>query len=229
MLEAQRRDHVAMLVHDLRHPLSSLGLVAEILDADDLPDDERRSAVATIRGLCRDMARLIDGVLVASRLEAGVFSIERHRVTVGDVLKSTLTLFAPLASRRRVTLAFEGVLQQSVLADAPKLRQAIDNLIANAFKFTPRGGKIRVRVSREKGADDRTLVVFEISDTGSGVAEAERATIFDRYKQGSRGRAAGGAGLGLAIARGIAEAHGGTISVGAGDLGGASFRLTVSD
>jgi two-component system sensor histidine kinase BaeS len=175
------------------------------------------------------MARLIDGVLVASRLEAGVFSIERRRVTVGDVLKSTLTLFAPLATRRRVTLAFEGFLEQSVLADAPKLRQAIDNLIANALKFTPRGGKVRVRVSREKDAEDRAFVVFEIADTGSGVAEAERATIFDRYKQGSRGRAAGGAGLGLAIARGIAEAHGGTISVSTGDLGGAAFRLTVSD
>jgi two-component system sensor histidine kinase BaeS len=116
-----------------------------------------------------------------------------------------------------------------VLADAPKLRQAIDNLIANALKFTPRGGKVRVRVSREKDAEDRAFVVFEIADTGSGVAEAERATIFDRYKQGSRGRAAGGAGLGLAIARGIAEAHGGTISVSTGDLGGAAFRLTVSD
>jgi signal transduction histidine kinase len=229
MLEAQRRDHVAMLVHDLRHPLSSLGLVAEILDANDLPDDERRSAVATIRGLCMDMARLIDGVLAASRLEAGVFSIERRRVTIGDVLKSTLALFAPLASRRNVTLTFEGVLEQSVLADAPKLRQAIDNLIANALKFTPRGGKVRVRVSREKDADDHAFVVFEISDNGSGIAETERATIFDRYRQGSRGRAAGGSGLGLAIARGIAEAHGGIISVGAGDLGGASFRLTVAD
>jgi signal transduction histidine kinase len=128
-----------------------------------------------------------------------------------------------------VTLTFEGVLEQSVLADAPKLRQAIDNLIANALKFTPRGGKVRVRVSREKDADDHAFVVFEISDNGSGIAETERATIFDRYRQGSRGRAAGGSGLGLAIARGIAEAHGGIISVGAGDLGGASFRLTVAD
>jgi signal transduction histidine kinase len=231
MLEAQRRDHIAMLVHDLRHPLSSLGLIAEILDAEDIADEERRASVATIRGLCRDMARLIDGVLAASRLEAGVFTVERRRITVGDVLQATLAVFAPLAARRRVTLTFDGVLGQAIHADAPKLRQAIDNLIANALKFTPRGGKVRVRVTREKDPanETRSVVVFEVSDTGPGIAEAERATIFDRYKQGSRGRAAGGAGLGLAIARGIAEAHGGTISVGSGDLGGSSFRLVISD
>jgi signal transduction histidine kinase len=69
--------------------------------------------------------------------------------------------------------------------------------------------------------------VFEIADTGPGIAPAERDTIFDRYKQGSRGRAAGGAGLGLAIARGIAEAHHGTISITTGDLGGAAFRIVL--
>jgi signal transduction histidine kinase len=229
IVEGQRRDHIAMLVHDLRHPLSSLGLVAEVLDADDIGDDERRAAVTTIRGLCRDMARLIDGVLVASRLEAGVFSVERSPVTVGAVLRATLGVFEPLAAHRHVVLTFEGAFEQPLLADAPKLRQAIDNLIANALKFTPRGGKVRVRVSREKDGGGRASIVFDVSDTGPGIAESERPTIFDRYKQGTRGRAAGGAGLGLAIARGIAEAHGGTISVGSGDLGGASFRLTVPD
>ncbi len=227
MLEAQRRDHIAMLVHDLRHPLSSLGLVAEVLDAEDLAGEERRGAVSTIRNLCRDMARLIDGVLAASRLEAGVFSVEAHPTTIGDILNPTLSVFAPIASRRKVTLAFDGALEQSVRADAPKLRQAIDNLVANALKFTPRGGRVRVRVTTERDERLGPLVVFEVADTGPGIAESERDTIFDRYKQGSRGRAAGGAGLGLAIARGIAEAHGGSIRVIAGDLGGAAFRLSV--
>jgi two-component system, sensor histidine kinase and response regulator len=229
LLEAQRRDHIAMLVHDLRHPLSSLGLVAEVLDADDLSDEERRASVATIRNLSKDMARLIDGVLAASRLEAGVFTVEPRKATAGDVLKTALSVFTPIASRRRVALAFEGSLEQSVFADVPKLRQALDNLLANALKFTPKGGRVRVRVSRTVDATDKPIVTFEVSDSGPGIAVAERATIFDRYQQGSHGRAAGGAGLGLAIARGIAEAHGGSVSVDAGDLGGAAFKLSVPE
>jgi signal transduction histidine kinase len=222
MLEAQRRDHIAMLVHDLRHPLSSLGLIAEVLDAEDLAPQERRHVVQQIRTMCSEMARLVDDVLVASRLEAGVFSVEPRAVHVRTVIEPVLTVFTPVAARRRVALAFDGSLDMEVRADPQKLRQALDNLVANALKFTPRGGRVRVRVWREPDH-----VAFEIADSGPGIAADEHAAIFDRYRQGSRGRAAGGAGLGLAIARGIAEAHQGTISVSPGDLGGAAFRITL--
>jgi len=108
------------------------------------------------------------------------------------------------------------------LADAVKLRQAIDNLVANALKFTPRGGRVHVAVEAKAGQ-----IAFEVGDSGPGIPPAERANIFDRYKQGKTGRTAGGAGLGLAIAKGIAEAHGGSITVGDSTLGGAAFRLSV--
>jgi two-component system sensor histidine kinase/response regulator len=231
MLEGQRRDHIAMLVHDLRHPLSSLGLIAELIDADDLPPDERRQAVAQIRGMCTEMARLVDGVLAASRLEAGVFSVEPRNIKVGTIIEPMLSVFTPIAARRRVALQFDGSLDMPVRADPQKLRQALDNLVANALKFTPRGGRVRVRVgrARSEGASTDDMVSFEIADTGPGIAPSERATIFDRYKQGSRGRAAGGAGLGLAIARGIAEAHHGSITIASGenDLKGAAFRIVI--
>jgi signal transduction histidine kinase len=222
LLESQRRDHIAMLVHDLRHPLSSLGLIAEVLDNEDLSAAERHATVQQIRGMCTEMARLVDGVLAASRLEAGMFSVEPRQVKVRSFVEPMLKVFTPVATRRRVALEFDGSLDLEVRADPQKLRQALDNLIANALKFTPRGGRVRLRVWRE---GDRAT--FEIADTGPGIPEAERPTVFDRYQQGSRGRAAGGAGLGLAIARGIAEAHGGTISVATGDLGGAAFRIAL--
>jgi two-component system, sensor histidine kinase and response regulator len=222
LLEGQRRDHIAMLVHDLRHPLSSLGLIAELLQNDDLTPLERQSSVTQIRSMCTEMSRLVDGVLVASRLEAGVFTVEPRPIRVRAVVEPMLAVFTPVAARRRVTLEFDGALDLQLSADPQKLRQTLDNLVANALKFTPRGGRVRVRVWRE---DDQT--VFEIADTGPGIPSSEWGTIFDRYRQGSRGRASGGAGLGLAIARGIAEAHHGSISVSAGDMGGAAFRLTL--
>jgi signal transduction histidine kinase len=222
MLEGQRRDHIAMLVHDLRHPLSSLALLAELLEAEDMLPEERRAAVVQIRGMCAEMSRLVDGVLAASRLEAGVFSVEPRLITVGAVVEPALAVFTPVAARRRVALIFEGPLEAGLRADPQKLRQALDNLIANALKFVPRGGRVRLRVSRE-GKN----MVFEVADTGPGIAADERTAIFDRYKQGSRGRTAGGAGLGLAIARGIAEAHNGSVAVDTGDLGGAAFRIIL--
>jgi two-component system, sensor histidine kinase and response regulator len=225
VLEAQRRDHIAMLVHDLRHPLSSLGLIAEVLESEDMSPAEFQTTVSQIRSMCADMSRLVDGVLVASRLEAGVFTVEPKTSTAHAILAPMLAVFTPVATRRRVALSFEGSLELEVYADPQKLRQALDNVLANALKFTPRGGRVRVRFGREAGPPAQT--VFEITDTGPGVAEAERDRIFDRYSQGARGRAAGGAGLGLAIARGIAEAHHGSIEVSAGDLGGASFRIAL--
>jgi signal transduction histidine kinase len=222
LLEAQRRDHVAMLVHDLRHPLSSLGLIAEVLQSDDLPAKERQVAVSQIRSMCTEMARLVDGVLVASRLEAGVFTVEPRAVRVRTIVEPTLGVFTPVAAGRNVALEFDGALDLEIWADPQKLRQAIDNLVANAVKFTPRGGRVRLKVWRE---GEKTF--FEIADTGPGIPPTEQEKIFDRYKQGSHGRAAGGAGLGLAIARGIAEAHGGRLSVSTGELGGATFRLML--
>jgi len=227
MLEGQRRDHIAMLVHDLRHPLSSLALVAEVLEADDLAPEERRAATSTIRAMCTDMARLIDSVLAASRLEAGLFTVEPRHVAVSTLIEPMLAAFTAIATRRKVTLTFEGVREQLVYADPQKVRQSLDNLVANALKFTPRGGKVRIRLSRDETAEGAPLHVFEVADSGPGIAKAEESTIFDRYGQGARGRAAGGAGLGLAIARGIAEAHGGSLTVSTSDLGGAVFRLVV--
>jgi signal transduction histidine kinase len=221
-LEAQRRDHIAMLVHDLRHPLASLVLIAELLDAGTVSEDERREAVETIRRLSTDMGRLVDDVLMASRLEAGVFSVAPEPITIGELADASLRAFGIAAARRNIDFVVEADRDAKLRADPLKLRQAIDNLLANAFKFTPRGGKIRFSA---KVGDGKARI--EVEDSGPGIPEAERSTIFDRYKQGARGRQTGGAGLGLAIARGIAEAHSGGISVYDGSLGGIGFRITV--
>ena len=229
MLDAERRDHIAMLVHDLRHPLSSLALIAEVLESEDMTPETRRTVIDQIRGMVSEMTRLVDGMLVASRLEAGIFTVEPRLVRLGEIIDPTLRVFAPVAARRHVDLRVERPGDDRVRADAQKLRQALDNIIANALKFTPRGGCVRLRVwhdARSVGTREEQ-VVFEVADTGPGIPTGERATIFDRYRQGSKGRAVGGAGLGLAIARGIAKAHGGDVDVASSDLGGAAFRIML--
>jgi signal transduction histidine kinase len=98
----------------------------------------------------------------------------------------------------------------------------LENLLANSLKFTPRGGKVRVKVEKKAG---RLEIVVE--DSGPGIPKPERATLFERYRQGAQGRSRGGAGLGLAIARGITEAHGGTVACEDSALGGAAFRVSL--
>jgi signal transduction histidine kinase len=223
-LEAYRRHQIAMLVHDLRHPLSSLQLVAALLEADDIAPADRRHAIETIRRMCGDMSRLVDGVLLASKLEAAVFAVEKSRLSIEQVIEPSLSVFRPVAARKHVTLAWAGKRSLAIDCDSNKLRQALDNLVANAIKYAAKGGHVRVSTSSD--AAQRRIVV-EVADDGPGVAESERTQIFELYRQGASGRASGGTGLGLAIARGIAEAHGGGIEVGESDLGGAAFRLWV--
>jgi signal transduction histidine kinase len=219
-LEAYKRDQIAMLVHDLRHPLSSLRLIATLLEDEGQPPDERRHSVETIRRMCTDMSRLVDGVLMASRLEAAVFAVQKSPAEVAAVVEPCLLAFRPIATSRQVTLEWQGRGNVPVEIDIGKLRQVVDNLVGNAIKFASRGGRVCLRAW---AAGER--VILEVADDGPGVAPDERAEIFDPYRQGASGRASGGTGLGLAIARGIAEAHGGGIEVGASDLGGAAFRL----
>jgi signal transduction histidine kinase len=223
-LAALRRDQAAMLVHDLRHPLANLSMLAEVLESDELNRDDRLAAAGTIRRMVNDLGRLVDTILTASTLEAGVFSVDVQPVALGPLLAPSIEVFRPLATRRKVTLEIGEVPDVKVMADAARLRQVVDNLLANAVKFTLRGGRIRLE-AWQRDAE----VHVRVLDSGVGVRPEERAVIFDRYRQGVEGRARGGAGLGLAIARGIVEAHGGTIRCEDSPLGGAAFVFTLKE
>jgi signal transduction histidine kinase len=223
-LAALRRDQAAMLVHDLRHPLANLSMLAEVLESDEVNRDDRLAAAGTIRRMVNDLGRLVDTILTASTLEAGVFSVDMHPCALASLLAPSIEVFRPLATRRKVTLELGAIPDVKVMADAARLRQVVDNLLANAVKFTLRGGRIRLEAWPRDGE-----VHVRVLDSGVGVRPEERAVIFDRYRQGVEGRARGGAGLGLAIARGIVEAHGGAIRCEDSPLGGASFVFTLKE
>jgi len=221
-LAALRRDQTAMLVHDLRHPLANLAMLAEVLEAEELSVDERRNAAGLIRRMVDDLSRLVDTVLTASRLEAGVFTVEPRPVPLHELITPSIAVFGPLAQRRRVELSVEALPDLTILADIPRVRQVVDNLLSNAVKFSPRGGTVCV-AARRKGS----FVEVTVSDSGPGVSPSERAFIFDRYRQTAEGRARGGSGLGLAIAAGIVAAHGGTVRYDDPPQGGAAFTFSL--
>ncbi len=221
-LAALRRDQTAMLVHDLRHPLANLSMLAEVIESEELNPEERRNAAGLIRRMVDDLGRLVDTVLTASRLEAGVFSVEPRPVALHDLIAPSIEVFGALAQRRRVALEVAPVPALTVSADPARVRQVIDNLLSNAVKFSPRGATVRVSARQRDGFAEVT-----VSDAGPGVAPNERAVIFDRYRQTAAGRSRGGAGLGLAIAAGIVAAHGGTIRCENAAPCGADFTFTL--
>jgi signal transduction histidine kinase len=223
-LEALRRDHTAMLVHDLKQPLAIIALRAEFI-VDEGGDEEMVRSGQAIREAVRQMERLIESVLELSRLEAGQLKLERQPGEIDEVVDEVVGQLRGLAERRGISLTGAcAAAHTPVLIDRAKIVQVLQNLLGNALKFTPAGGTIEVRTA----VAGRELSVT-VEDSGSGLPAGDAARLFDKWHQSGSGRAKGGTGLGLAIARAIVEAHGGRIGASNRDDGqrGARFWFVL--
>jgi signal transduction histidine kinase len=222
-LEALKRDQAAMLVHDLKQPLAIIALRAEFIEDED-PDREMRQSAHSIRAACRQMESLINSVLELSRVDAGQMTLQRAGAALDGVVAETVAEMHDLALRRDVTLAIHTEALPAAELDRAKIVQVMQNLVGNALKFTPSGGRIDVSVRRAGGE-----AVVTVEDSGPGFGDAEPDDLFGRWHQTRAGREKGGSGLGLAIARAIVEAHGGRIGAGARTDGdrGARFWFTL--
>lgn len=201
------RDEVlAVVSHDLRNPVSRVRLAAEmLLDANQVPGEARNMIGIVIRA-ADEMTRLIGDLLDVVRIEAGRLSIEPAPIALTALLERIDESHAAAARARKLTWHVDRPPAPLVLqADEGRLLQAIGNLIGNAMKFTPEGGEVRIEVVHAAGA-----VCIGVCDTGPGMDAMQLAHVFDRFWQGRSGDR-GGAGLGLAIARGIVEAHAGRL------------------
>ncbi len=223
-LEALKRDQTAMLVHDLKQPLAIIALRAEFIEDEEAEGELKQSAHA-IRSACRQMETLINSVLELSRVDAGQMTLSRQPAALDDVVAETVGEMRDLAERRDITLCIHAEpMRFCADVDRAKIVQVMQNLVGNALKFTPPGGRIDVSV-RRAGCD----AVVAVEDSGPGFGDADTRELFDRWHQTKSGRAKGGSGLGLAIARAIVEAHGGHIGAGTRSDGkrGARFWFTL--
>lgn len=214
-----RDDVLATVSHDLRNPAGAIFGSASLLLDIPLSEEARKRQFELIRRNAMAMERLIQDLLDVSRMEAGAFSVEPGAESAHALVEEARDLHQPLAASRGVELAVE--LDQpdvEVWADRGRILQVFSNLLGNALKFTPAGG----RVGLSFRADEQG-VGFTVSDTGSGIAPEALPHIFDRFWHGREG---GGTGLGLAITKGIVEAHGGSITV-VSSPAGTTFRFAL--
>jgi signal transduction histidine kinase len=226
--EAQRvidaREEILRIVaHDLRNPLNTVSMATSLL-LDESTDAARTSQLRIIRRAGERANRLIQDLLSVTTIEAGRLSVAPRRMSAADLIHELAEQLLPIAREKSITLTVKAEADLPfVRADPARLQQVFSNLVGNAIKFTPVGGAVTLAAVRS----DAT-VTCSVSDNGPGIPAAQIPRLFGKFWQAKRGDS-GGVGLGLAIARGIVEAHGGTIlvesEVGKGSV--FSFALPV--
>jgi CheY-like chemotaxis protein len=219
-------EFLATLSHELRTPLNAVYGWATMLRTGQIPDDATNRALEAIIRNADAQVQLIDDLLDVSRVIAGKMRLEVQSVDIKAVIEAALDAVRPAAAAKDIRLQsvlHSGVM--SIVGDPARLQQAVWNLLMNAVKFTPRGGRIQVHLLRVN-----SHVEVVVNDTGQGIAPDVLPFIFDRFRQGdsSSTRAHTGLGLGLALVRHLVELHGGSVvAESAGEGKGATFIVTL--
>lgn len=246
-LEVVRRDFVANASHELKTPLTSIRGYAETLLADrSLPEELRQDFLRTIHDNAARLHRLVEDLLDLSRLESGGWRPDLRSVDVAEVATEVWDGLRHIGESKSIAFSIDVGSRPAALADPIAVRQILANLIDNAIRYTPDGGRITVRVSEASGpvrrtpiasspprepqprpADDARWIVVEVADTGVGIPRDALPRVFERFYRvdPSRSRDGGGTGLGLAIVKHLVGGMGGDV-VAESELGrGSTFRF----
>jgi signal transduction histidine kinase len=225
-VEQARRDLIAAVGHDLRTPIASVRVITEAL-ADGVVDDPEtvQRYLGTARRDLDVLSRLVEDLFVLAQLDSGGIRLDRRPNSLADLVSDTLESFSLQAKRQGVRLHGEaGTGIPNLEFDAAHVGRVLTNLVDNALRYTPPGGEVVLTtVAVDHG------VQVEVHDSGPGIDEKDLPHVFERFyrAEASRSRALGGGGLGLAIAKGIVEAHGGTVGVRVGPGSGATFSFVL--
>jgi signal transduction histidine kinase len=222
---AERDEFIAVAAHELKTPITSLRLAVQLLrresDRAGAPDNTRlRDSLITIDSQSQRLGRLVTELLETVRLQAGRMVLDRRQSDVGDLVAKAVRDAQAATSRHKILLTAPAHLRTKL--DALRFAQVVSNLLDNAIKFSPDGGRVEVGLS----SPSRGAVRLTVRDHGIGIAEADRPHIFERFYQSEAGDQRAGLGLGLYVSRQIVELHGGSIEAEFPDDGGT--RMVVS-
>jgi len=210
--------------HELRTPLTILQLELEGLAQNHRRDPALGDQIGSALEETHRMSRIVESLLTISRLDAGEVKMDKSHLDLGELTASTASEMKLLAEEKSIGLRIHAESGIQVVGDRIRLQQVIVNLIDNSIKYTPVGGMIEVRVSREG-----ISAVLEVSDNGLGIPAHALPHVFERFYRAdkARSRASGGAGLGLSIVKAICAAHNGDIKVSSQEGRGSSFRVEL--
>jgi len=224
----QRDDYVAMMVHELRSPLSVIKGSADLVlrEEKNLEEDQKYTLLAQIKESSNDLLEVVNDILDVSKIESGRFEIKKKRGDLNKVLQEEADYYMALA--RDGEIGVETKLADDVPLfdfDADRIKHVMNNFLSNALKFTDAGGKVVI----ESSVIDNYHVQVSVSDTGSGVPDDMKGKLFNKFVQmeNRKNVKEKGTGLGLVIAKGIVEAHGGSVWVEDNQPLGARFLFTI--
>jgi CheY-like chemotaxis protein len=218
-------DFLAMLSHELRGPLNAISGWVHMLRSGMVPASDTQRALVTIERNTVAQKQLVEDLLDVSRIVSGKLTIDNVLVDLAEAIEGVVDSMRPAAGEKKVTLVAQIDKVGHVLGDPARLRQVATNLVANALKFTPSGGRVTVSVRHEG-----PVGVLRVEDTGHGIDASFLPHVFERFRQadGSTARKHGGLGLGLAIVHHIAGLHGGSVNAASDGPGrGSVFTVTL--
>jgi PAS domain S-box-containing protein len=215
-----REEILAIVSHDLRNPLNSISISASVLET--AGNGSPLPQVGIIHRAVGRMSRLIQDLLDVGQITSGRLEVQPTAIALATLFEEIHIVLQPQLLRKNLHFAYESPdATLVVLADGHRIMQVLSNLIGNAIKFTPEGGRVSLSARR-----DGDHVLVEVSDSGQGIDQQDLPNIFDRFWQARRVRR-GGVGLGLPIAKGIVDAHGGQIRVQSSPGVGTTFSFTL--
>jgi len=223
-LQTTRRELIGNISHEFRTPLAGIKAMVETL-GDGAIDDKKaaRDFLTKIDSEVARLTQLVAELTELSRIETGKAELKKEPVNLNQLVEEVIAQLSPQAERQKLSISQDFAADlPSVPADKDRVRQVIANLVHNAIKFTRPGGRIMITTRTLEGS-----VVVDIADTGIGIPKEDLARVFERFYKGDKARAGEGTGMGLAIAKHVVEAHGGSIWVESEEGKGSTFSFSL--